>query len=105
VMMGFVRERINFLPFMMIKAIEKDAVLLSKTGEQHPCTSHTRIGELEDERLQIDTVVIHLRMRPTRGWLDGLTESVPEVHLIGDCLEPRKAIDAMADGGRLGRLL
>jgi len=105
VMMGFVRERITILPYTMVKTIEKDAVLLSKTGEQHPCTTHTRIGELEDKRMQIDTVVIHLRMRPMRDWLDGLTESIPEVHLIGDCLEPRKAIDAMADGGRIGRLL
>lgn len=105
VMMGFVRERVTFLPFMMVKAIEKDAVLLSKTGEQHPCTTHTRIGELCDERLPVDTVVIHLRMRPVRDWMNGLANGVPEIHLIGDCLEPRKAIDAMADGGRVGRLI
>ncbi len=103
VMMGFVRERITFLPFKMVKAIQKDAVLLAPTGEQHPCTTQTRIGEMCDERLQVDTVVVHLRMRPVRDWMAGLGDSIPEIHLIGDCLEPRKAIDAMADGGRLGR--
>ena len=104
-MMNFVREKVEFLPFMMVKAIEPGAVILSKTGEQHPCTTHTRIGELEDRRLEVDTVVIHLRLRPVRSWLAGLEGAAPEVYKIGDCLEPRRAIDAMADGARVGRKL
>ena len=103
VLMGFVRPKIEFLPFTMVKAIEPGSVLLSKTGEQHPCTTHVRIGELEDHRLQVDTVVIHLRARPERSWMDGLAGEVPEIYKIGDCLEPRQAIDAMVDGGRVGR--
>jgi hypothetical protein len=30
---------------------------------------------------------------------------VPVIYKIGYCLEPRQAIDAMADGGRIGRLI
>ncbi len=103
VMMNFAREAFTFLPYKLVKAIEPGSVLLSKTGEQHPCTTHVRIGEALDERLAVDTVVMHLRMRPVRAWLEGLDDGVAEVYKIGDCLEPRKAIDAMADGGRLGR--
>ena len=103
VMMSFVREKIEFLPFMMVKAIEPGAVVISKTGEQHPNTTHMRIGILSDRRLVVDTVIIHLRMRPVRQWMEGLEDEIAEVYKIGDCLEPRKAIDAMADGARKGR--
>jgi 2,4-dienoyl-CoA reductase (NADPH2) len=78
-------------------------VIISATGEQHPCTTQVRIGELVDQKLDVDTVVVHLRMRPERKWMDGLDGAVAEVYKIGDCLEPRQAIDAMADGGRIGR--
>ena len=103
VMMGFYRQQVQFLPFMMVKRIEPDHVIISRTGEQHPCTLHVRNGDLEDKRLEVDTVVIHLRMRPVRSWLSGLDKVVPRIIKVGDCLEPRKAIDAMIDGGRVGR--
>jgi 2,4-dienoyl-CoA reductase (NADPH2) len=105
VMMGFVQERVQFLPFTMVKRIEPGAVILSKTGEQHPCATHVRIGDMEDRRLEIDNVVIHLRQRPVTEWLAGLEGSVPEIYKIGDCLEPRQAIDAMVEGGRTGRAI
>jgi 2,4-dienoyl-CoA reductase-like NADH-dependent reductase (Old Yellow Enzyme family)/thioredoxin reductase len=104
-MMPFFRERVQFLPFRMIKAIEPGWVVISKTGEQYPCTTHVRIGDIEDERMEIDTVVIHLRHRPVREWLEGLQSEAPELYKIGDCLEPRYAIDAMVDGGRVGRMI
>jgi 2,4-dienoyl-CoA reductase-like NADH-dependent reductase (Old Yellow Enzyme family)/thioredoxin reductase len=104
-MMGFVMRKIHFLPFKMVKAIKQGAVVLSTTGEQHPCAAHTRIDTLEDEQLEIDTVIIHLRQRPVDRWLEGLESDVLEVYKIGDCLEPRQAIDAMIDGGSIGRLI
>ena len=57
-----------------------------------------------DQRLEVDSVVINLRHRPLVNWMHGL-EGTLEVHMIGDCLEPRKAIDAMVDGARIGRLI
>lgn len=102
-MMNFVRQCVKFLPFMMVKEILPGAVILSKTGEQHPCATHVRMGDMEDVRMEVDTVVIHLRQRPLNRWLEGVEDFVPQVYKIGDCLEPRQAIDAMADGGRIGR--
>jgi hypothetical protein len=61
------------------------------------------MGEMEDELLAVDTVVIHLRQRPVNEWLGSWSAEIPEVYKIGDCLEPRQAIDAMVDGGRIGR--
>jgi thioredoxin reductase len=104
-MMGFVMESVQFLPFRMVKEIRPGAVTISKTGEQHPCTLHMRMGDMEDEQLEVDSVVIHLRQRPVNEWLDGLAAGIPEVYKIGDCLEPRQALDAMVDGGRIGRAI
>ena len=104
-MLGRILEQIEFLPHKMVKKITSDSVILSKTGEQHPCTTHVRMGEMEDQRLDVDTVIIHLRMRPMRSWLDGLQDMAGEIHEIGDCLEPRKAIDAMADAGAVARMI
>ena len=103
--MSLVKEKIEFLPFMMVKEILNDSVLISKTGEQNPCTTQVRIGDLEDVRLPVDNVIIHLRSKPVRSWMDGLATKIPEIYIIGDCLEPRKALDAMADAGRIGRLI
>jgi hypothetical protein len=104
-MMNFVMNKIHFLPFKMVKAIERGAVILSRAGEQNPCTTHVRNDSLEDERLEIDNVIIHLRQHPVDRWLEPLGNETGEVYRIGDCLEPRQAIDAMADGGRIGRLV
>jgi len=104
-MMGFVLDSVQFLPFRMVKEIQPGAVVISKTGEQHPCTLHVRMGDIEDERLEIDHVIIHLRQRPVNEWLGALASQIPEVYKIGDCLEPRQAIDAMVDGARIGRMI
>ena len=105
VLMNLVRDRYTFLPHKMIKQIEPGSVLLSKTGEQHPCTSHVRIDSLEDQRIEIDTVIIHLRQQVQTRWMEGLETDIAEIYKIGDCLEPRKAIDAMAEGAKIGRML
>jgi 2,4-dienoyl-CoA reductase-like NADH-dependent reductase (Old Yellow Enzyme family)/thioredoxin reductase len=102
-LMAPLREKIEFLPFMMVKSIEPNFVVISKTGEQPPCTTHVRIDALEDKKLEMDTVIIHLRLRSQRDWANGLGDKIPEIYFIGDCLEPRKALDAMADAGRVAR--
>ena len=103
VLMQSIMGHIHFLPFKMVKRIETDHVLISATGNQHPCTTSVRIGELEDEQLPVDNVIIHLRRRPVRHWLQQSDLSGMEVHYVGDCLEPRNALDAMVDGARIGR--
>ncbi|MBI9043958.1 MAG: FAD-dependent oxidoreductase [Anaerolineaceae bacterium] len=104
-LMTFARDKFEFLPFKMIKKINPNSVLLSKTGEQHPCTTHVRMGDLDNEEIEVDNVIIHLRARPITRWMEGLEKIVPEIHKIGDCLEPRKAIHAMVDAGTIARAI
>jgi 2-enoate reductase len=49
-----------------------------------------------------DTIVNASGSRANQGLLSGLQGQVPELHLAGDCLEPRNILEAMADGYRIG---
>ena len=55
-------------------------------------------------RFPAETVVIALGLRADRALADAL-ERHAEVHLIGDCVEPREALDAVYEGFEVGRKL
>jgi hypothetical protein len=44
-------------------------------------------------------------MRPNNGLAEELEVQSPEVHIIGDCAEPRKVIKAIWEGFRTARLI
>ncbi|GAI23903.1 unnamed protein product, partial [marine sediment metagenome] len=49
-----------------------------------------------------DTVVLAMGMVPDKDLLTGLEGKVPMVHVIGDCLEPRRIAEAIEEGFRMG---
>jgi 2,4-dienoyl-CoA reductase (NADPH2) len=55
--------------------------------------------------LTCDTVVLALGARSERSLYDALSARLPEAHLIGDAKDVRRAMDAVADGYRIGTLL
>jgi len=55
--------------------------------------------------LEADTVVLGIGFKPNGGLLEILKDKVPEVYAIGDCVEPRKVIDAIWEGFRTARLI
>lgn len=48
------------------------------------------------------TIVIAVGMKSERQLVGGLEGIVPEIHLIGDCIEPRRIREAIADGYCVG---
>ncbi len=58
--------------------------------------------EGEEKTISFDTVVVAAGGRPNQSLLRELTATMPEVHLAGDCVEPRGIAEAMADGLRIG---
>jgi 2-enoate reductase len=62
-------------------------------------------NECKRSTLAIDTVVVALGLEPNQELEAALKDSVPETHAIGDCVGPRKVIDAMWEGFRLARLV
>ena len=53
------------------------------------------------QTIEADTIVPALSLRPNVELLKTLEGKVPEIHLIGDCSEPRLIIDAIGDGSRI----
>ncbi|MFC1981119.1 FAD-dependent oxidoreductase [Chloroflexota bacterium] len=59
----------------------------------------------EGSTLECDTVVLALGSRPDGGLFQALEGKVPDVYAVGDCVEPRKVMDAIWEGFRIARLL
>ena len=55
-------------------------------------------------RFPAETVIIALGLRPNRELAEALQDR-EEVYLIGDCVEPREALDAVWEGFEVGRTL
>ena len=52
-----------------------------------------------------DTVVFAVGLTPQRELIEALRDKVPEVYAIGDCVEPRKVINAIWEGFRTARVV
>ena len=55
-------------------------------------------GEKGKYDLPVDTVVLAVGAKPENSLLGGLEGKVPEMYAIGDCLSPRKMIEAIHEG-------
>ena len=63
------------------------------------------INEKEVLFLKADTVVMAVGAKPVETLSDKVREIVPEVHMIGDCVEVRKIIDATNEGAEVGCMI
>jgi pyruvate/2-oxoglutarate dehydrogenase complex dihydrolipoamide dehydrogenase (E3) component len=70
---------------------EKGLTIVTKEGER--------------QTIEADTIVPAVPLTPNAGLLDTLKDKVAEVHLIGDCAEPKVIIDAVAAGYRVANAL
>jgi 2,4-dienoyl-CoA reductase-like NADH-dependent reductase (Old Yellow Enzyme family)/thioredoxin reductase len=52
---------------------------------------------------EADTVVLAVGFTPNTGLAQKLAGKVSAMYSIGDCVEPRKIVDAIGDGARVGR--
>lgn len=53
----------------------------------------------------MDTIVLALGAKSNNSLAGEITGIIPEVHIIGDALQPRKALDAVAEGFDIGRTI
>jgi 2-enoate reductase len=57
------------------------------------------------QTLEASSVLIASGLRPDRTLLDSLDGTISEVYPIGDCVQPRKIINAIWEAYRIGRLI
>ena len=67
---------------------EKYVVVITKEGKE--------------QTIEADSVVMAVGAKPDIKLLKSLKDLAPEIHLVGDCVEPRRIIDAVSDGHRVG---
>ena len=59
----------------------------------------------EEKTLEADTVVIAIGMKSVEETLEeDIQDTVPEVHVIGDCVKPRRILNAIWEGYRTARV-
>ena len=74
------------------REINKDGVVIAgRNGKQ--------------QTLEADTIVIATGVRPDNRLLNDIKGLAPEIHLVGDCVEPRRILEAISDGRRIGMLI
>lgn len=84
------REKgVTLLPGIKYEEItEKGLVITTKEGQR--------------QLIEADTVVLAAGSSPNQELYQALKGKVPEIHLIGDSLEPRRIREAIAEGFRVG---
>ena len=86
--------------------MEKYGVMAVADAEAREITGEGVVVEKDGQPslLEADTVVLATGYQANRVLLEQLKErqGMPEVYAIGDCVEPRKAIDAIREGFEIG---
>ena len=59
----------------------------------------------KEQAIEANSVVLSVGAKPNIKLFKALKDLVPEIHLVGDCVEPRRIIDAVSDGHRIGLLI
>ena len=62
-------------------------------------------AEGQRETIPADTIVLAAGSEPSAGLWEALWGKVPELHRVGDCVEPRSVLEALVEGRRAGCLL
>ena len=83
---------VELLRFSEVKAVENNQVLVMERGKEKRLKS-------------IDAVVVALGARSNDSLFSKISGIVPEIHMIGDALKPRKALEAIAEGFEVGRTI
>jgi 2,4-dienoyl-CoA reductase (NADPH2) len=88
--------------------LERDGVEMLRFAPTEEITDGGIIIVDKDKNRRLigaDTVVLAAGAMPNRALLDNLGGIVPEVHLVGDCLNPRNIMSAIYQGMMVGRAL
>ncbi|MFC1919097.1 FAD-dependent oxidoreductase [Chloroflexota bacterium] len=98
-------ERSIFLTFIN-RLIEKNVRLFSHSPVVQITANGVYIAfENELFFLKADTVVLAVGVKPENKLVDSLKSIVPEVHAIGDCVQPGEVIDAIREGAEIARTI
>lgn len=70
---------------------------------QRGLTITTKEGERKS--LEADTIVLAAGAEPNTELFQALKGKVKELYLVGDCVQPRRIVDAVYEGSRIARMI
>jgi len=82
--------KVNIITSAEVKRILEDGVLFIKDGREQSIRG-------------MDNIVLATGVKSVNGLSSEIKGKVPAVYIIGDAKQPRKAIDAIAEGAAVGR--
>ncbi|KPK81227.1 MAG: hypothetical protein AMS25_07420 [Gemmatimonas sp. SM23_52] len=85
---------------VLLKRLREQGVVIRTNTKVIRLTREVAIAQEDrrEVRFPIETVVLAVGVRPNRELADGLEGSGLQTHVIGDALEPRKALEAIREG-------
>ena len=92
---------------LLVLLADADVRILTETSVAEITDDSVTLVDKDGKRSKLanDTVVLALGLKSNRELEEALGDKVPETYVIGDCVEPRKVMDAIWEGFRLGRLV
>jgi 2,4-dienoyl-CoA reductase (NADPH2) len=89
---------------MLTKRLKKQGASLHTRTKVARLTENTVIARQDGGEVTFDyeTLVVAAGVRPNRELIDALSGTDLEVHVIGDAVEARSALDAIHEGFDLG---
>jgi 2,4-dienoyl-CoA reductase-like NADH-dependent reductase (Old Yellow Enzyme family)/thioredoxin reductase len=90
--------------FLLERLSQKGVTLLTGLRYNKITSEGLVVTTKEGERktIEVDTIVLAAGAIPDKGLYQELSGKVPETYLAGDCVEPRRIREAIADGYRIG---
>lgn len=84
-----------------------DMDILTETSVLEITDEGVIVADKHDKRstLKADTVVLAVGLKPDDRLSEALADKVPEIYTIGDCVAPRKVINAIWEAFRTARLI
>ena len=93
----YLLQRLDLLGVTILKSTKGEAVreegLVVSTGAR------------SKQVLAADNIVLATGATPKQELYRQLSGKVPEIYLVGDCLEPRRVVEAIAEGFRAGQVV
>ena len=81
---------VQLLPSTNIMSIQPDGVVMSTEEGKEFCQ-------------KFDTIVLAVGSKARNELVEEIKDKVPEIHIIGDAVQPRSGLEAMHEGAEVGR--
>lgn len=82
-------QGVTMLPGVKYREITDQGVVITSSGGV-------------DQLIEADTIVIAAGAKPNTTLLNAVKGKSPEVYSVGDCVQPRRILDAIHEGARIG---